>query len=85
MSVLSIKNNPQFQKDLDRFTEVINQLDGVKKNEAEKLLKRFIEAIKRIDDTLVNVSLAPVDYSFHVEARRELKKIRLDLENLLQK
>ena len=46
MSVLSIKNNPQFQKDLDRFTEVINQLDGVKKNEAEKLLKRFIEAIK---------------------------------------
>lgn len=83
--MLSIKNNPQFQKDLDRFKEIIDQLDGIKKNEAEKLLKRFLESIKRIDDTLVNVSLAPVDYSFHAEARRELKKIRLDLESLLQK
>ena len=85
MNLLSIKNNPQYQKDIDRFNEVISQLDGNKKFEAEKLLKRFTEAIKRIDDTLVNVSLTPVDYSFHAEARQELKKIRISLENVLQK
>lgn len=85
MNLLSIKNNPQYQKDIDRFNQVIGQLDGHKKFEAEKLLKRFTEAIKRIDDTLVNVSLTPVDYSFHAEARQELKKIRVSLENLLQK
>jgi|LauGreDrversion4_2_1035121.scaffolds.fasta_scaffold154038_3 hypothetical protein len=85
MTFLTIKNNAQFKKDFDRFKEVIDQLDGDKKAQAEKLFRRFTDAVKRIDDTLENVAWAPINYSFHVDARAELNKLRVDLENLLPK
>lgn len=88
----SIRKSSAFQNDVQRYTQVMNQLpDGQEKNEMNKLLSTLIHEVKKMDEMhdefIYNKQMASLGNEFREKIqgiRRQLESKIKEAQNLLK-
>lgn len=84
--MISIRDNPRFKKDNNRYIAAIQKAtDEQLKRELKLLHDRFISTVKQIDNGIeMLMSDGMLQNTYQTELRDNLAKIRLELEEKIK-
>jgi hypothetical protein len=84
--MISIRDNPRFKKDNNRYLSAIQKAtDEQLKRELKLLHDRFISTVKQIDNGIeMLMSDGMLQNTYQTELRDNLAKIRLELEEKIK-
>jgi hypothetical protein len=84
--MISIRDNPRFKKDNNRYLSAIQKAtDEHLKRELKLLHDRFISTVKQIDNGIeMLMSDGMLQNTYQTELRDNLAKIRLELEEKIK-
>jgi hypothetical protein len=77
---LTIKNNPAFVQDCEKFKEIIESAkDEQEKLYNQKLYERFLKIATELDNSVEELATSVLDYEKHGEIRDRLLAIKREL------
>jgi hypothetical protein len=82
---LSVKNSRAFQADKKYFESIIASCARDEdKREVQVMYKKFLDTVKKLDESVDDLSHASLNYQFHIGIRAELKKIKTQLDTKIK-